>query len=263
MREELTVEECVKILTSGGIGFGQSKIEEAYLALLNYIKEIAAPLSVREERFLLNFGIAFSPAENAIVVNPIPLAFILKDNHHSTRIPYTDLLWYLVSHEKGHCELVQKGLKPLNPGDPYYMTLYARFQDYVITKFLKKQDERYIKIEKAVLKAEVKRINGDMGITFNDLAVLGLAIALNYVKIEDLVLTPKQIKGAEIISGKMKNFSSLKLGNKVLNVAKEPNIILAILRRKELVLENSTNNLKDDTFLPNILMNCITALLTS
>jgi len=202
----INVDWAVKIITKG-LGF-DDEVKEACETLVNEVKRLAVPLNVERAPFLSTreFGIVFNPSRDVIRVDPILLAFNLRDHRNDTGIPYEDLLWYLVSHEKGHYELKQKGLRPLDPENEEYMMLYTRFEDYAISRFLRSKDEKYIRIERSILRAEARRLKV---FSLNDATVLGLSIAHGYIEFKELDLPSKFVEKVSSIASTMRKVKEL------------------------------------------------------
>ena len=141
------LDDAIRIITHV-IG-SESDIRKACDTIVDIVRAIAQPIKVERTSFLSigEFGIAYDQDKRTILVDPIPLAFVIRDHHIATGISYEDILWYLVSHEEGHHKFRLKCLEPCYPSDPTYMMIYSRLEDYGITKFLRNNDEKYLRIE--------------------------------------------------------------------------------------------------------------------
>ena len=179
--------------------FRPDKFEESCEFLFEEIRKMAEPLNVEKAKFpsTLDYGIVYNRERKVIRVDPIVFPRNLRDEHKETGIPYKDLIWYFVEHEKGHFELQKLGLEPSLPENGMYMTLYTRFEDYMISRFLR--ENKYVQIEREVLKSESK---GGVH-TFNDICVNALGVALGYLKLEKIGVKDSILKHIRLISSKM------------------------------------------------------------
>ena len=194
----MEIEEAIRIITIQ-INRLPEKFEESCQSLLEEIRSMSKPLSVEraEPPSTRDYGIVYNRQKRLIRVDPIVFARILKDEHKETGIPYKELVWYFVEHERGHFELQELGLEPLLQNNWRYMTLYTRFEDYVISRFLR--NNRYVQIEREILKSESKHTR-----TFNEVCVHALGVALGYVKLEKIGVENSILQHIRLISSKMK-----------------------------------------------------------
>ena len=193
----MEIDKAIRVITYQI--FHPDKVEESCRILLEEIRRMAKPINVEKGRFLstLDYGIVYNREKGIIHVDPIVFASNLRDEHKETGVSYKELIWYFIEHEKGHFELQQLGLEPTLPKNEIYMTLYARFEDYVISHFLRRG--KYVEIEREVLRAESKR-----GVrTFNDICVSALYIALGYGKLGELQFSPNVLKYISMVSSGM------------------------------------------------------------
>ena len=181
------------------------RVEESCQLLVEEIRKIAGTIPVEKGEFTSasDYGIVYNRERKAIRVDPIVLSYNLRDLRKDTSIPYDELLWYLVDHELGHYELQQHSLTPTLHEDKTYMTLYGRFEDYAISRFLR--SGRYIAIEEAILKTESR-----LGVhTLSDICVSALCVALGYVNLEEPQLQPKTLRYMQLASSKMNEVKEL------------------------------------------------------
>lgn len=193
----MEIDEAISIITWQIIR--PAKFEESCKILLEEVKRIAIPVKVERNKFMstLGYGIVYNREKRTTRVDPIAFAYNLRDQHKDTGIPHKQLIKYAVQHEKGHFKLQESGLEPSLPSDRTYMTLYARFEDYVISRFL--ENGKYRQTEKIVLRSDMKR-----GVhTFNDVCVSALRVALRYVKIKEIEAKDSILKYIKLISSKM------------------------------------------------------------
>lgn len=178
---------------------------EARRNLVTEIGRLAEPLDVKRDRGkgTLNYGMIFDRKEENIVVDPVALSFILKDQHKEIGIPREKLVWRMVEHEKGHFELKKSGVGPFPEKDTNSFVLRARFEDYAIARFLK--DEEYRSIEKPILESECRKISEIRSV--GDLCLCSLCVAHRSVNVEpkDLDFSSKSLRQMEKISSEMKD----------------------------------------------------------
>jgi len=193
----MNLDETIRIIT---YPIDPDKVWKSCQFIVEEIKKIAEPIAVEKAESMnaWHFGIVYNREKQAIRVDPVVFAYNLEDAHKNTNIAYEKLLLYFVDHEKGHFELQQQGLQPTLRKNRIYMTLYSRFEDYAISRFLRSGD--YLATEKAVLKTESKR----RAKTFNDICVYALYTALGYVKLKELPIFSKAQKYVRLISLNMK-----------------------------------------------------------
>ena len=220
----MKLDEAISIITCET--YRPDRVEESCLFIVEEARKIAGTIAVEKAEFMntLDYGIVFNRERKAIRVDPIVFGYNLRDHHKATGISYEKLLWRSVEHEKGHFELQQHGLQPLLPRDRTYMTLYGRFEDYAISRFLRSGE--YVEVERAVLRAESRR---DLH-TFNDLCVEALCVALGYVELKELEIPPKFGKYVHLISVYM-------------NAVKQPKDVPELVRKLSLKLADE--NLED------------------
>ncbi len=147
----------------------------------------------------------YSKSSKTIVIRPERLMNAIDIYWKMLHLRPEETLFFYILHELGHYELDMLGASPMEVESIGYLRLHSKFEDYAISKILR--GHTYRAIEKKILRFEAARVlssldealisrlrrwqlgylrRGLMARMIENLGLLGLVIALEYMRLSDL-----------------------------------------------------------------------------